>query len=101
MSFVIDNKKRGSVGEKLKEKILSGSKLSIVSAYFTIYAYKELKDKLDDIESLDFLFGEPTFLQQMNPELLKQKEKEYFDNNFDKIKQQFIISNHQNNDLLI
>ncbi len=74
MSFVLDNKKRGSVGDKLKENILSGSKLSIVSAYFTIYAYKELKDKLDNIENLNFLFGEPTFLQQMNPELLKQKE---------------------------
>ena len=82
MSFVIDNKKRGSVGDKLKENILSGSKLSIVSAYFTIYAYKELKDKLDNIESLDFLFGEPTFLKQMNPDILKQKEFNIEDSTF-------------------
>ena len=35
-------------------------------------------------------------------ELLKQKEKEYFDNNFEQIKQQFIQSNiSNNNDLLI
>ena len=44
--------------------------------------------------------------KQIKEELLKQKqrklEKEYFDNNFDKIKQQFITSNLNNdNDLLI
>ena len=43
---------------------------------------------------------------QIQKELLKQekqrKEKEYFDNNFDKIKQQFIKSNKSNdNDLII
>jgi len=73
-SFIKDNKKRGTVGDILKEKVMNGSKLSIVSAYFTIYAYKELKDKLDNIENLDFLFGEPTFIKQMNPDQIKQKE---------------------------
>ena len=82
ISFIKDNKKRGSVGDILKNKILNDSKLSIVSAYFTIYAYKELKEKMDDIESLDFLFGEPTFLKQMNPELIKQKEFSLEDNTY-------------------
>ena len=72
--YIKDNKKRGSIGELLKEKISDGSKLSIVSAYFTIYAYKELKNNFDNIEKLDFLFGEPTFIKQMNPDILKQKE---------------------------
>lgn len=66
-SSIRDNKERGSVGDFLKSNIDSDSKLSIVSAYFTIYAYYNLKDKLDNIEELRFLFGEPTFIQSIDP----------------------------------
>ena len=55
-----DNHTRGSVAEFLKAKIQIGSKLSVVSAYFTIYAYDALKDCLNPIDHLDFLFGEPS-----------------------------------------
>jgi len=34
-----DNHTRGSVAEFLTEKIHDGSRLSVVSAYFTVYAY--------------------------------------------------------------
>ena len=54
-----DNYRRGTVADFLIEKIQCGSRLSGVSAYFTIYAYDALKDCLDRIEHLDFLFGEP------------------------------------------
>ena len=39
---LLDNKQNGKVGDELKEDIKTNSKLSIISAYFTIYAYKEL-----------------------------------------------------------
>jgi len=42
-SAIKDNQSRGKVGDFLKDKIQVGSKLSIVSAYFTIYAYEQLK----------------------------------------------------------
>ena len=70
-----DNHKRGCVGDFLKQQIDEGSNLSIVSAYFTIYAYQRLKDNLDNIESLDFLFGEPTFIKNIDP--LKTDRKEF------------------------
>jgi len=41
-SSIRDNQGRGKVGDFLKDKIQAGSKLSIVSAYFTIYAYEHL-----------------------------------------------------------
>ena len=66
-SGIRDNHKRGTIGDFLREKINSDSKLSIVSAYFTIYAYHNLKDELDQIEKLDFLFGEPRFVTQLYP----------------------------------
>jgi len=44
-----DNYRRGTIADFLIEKIQCGSRLSGVSAYFTIYAYDALKDCLDRI----------------------------------------------------
>ena len=41
-SSIRDNHKRGTVGDFLIDNIKNGSELSIVSAYFTIYAYEKL-----------------------------------------------------------
>ena len=74
-SGIRDNYKRGSVADFLREKIQEGSLLSIVSAYFTIYAYDQLKDKLNNIEHLYFLFGEPSFIKSIDP--LRTDKKAY------------------------
>jgi len=63
-----DNHKYGSVGDFLKEHITEDSSISIVSAFFTIYAYKHLEQKLDGIKNLRFLFGEPRFIKALDPE---------------------------------
>jgi len=62
-SGIRDNCLRGSVGEFLQSRIREGSELSFVSAYFTIYAFQALRDKLTDIGHLNFLLGEPRFIQ--------------------------------------
>jgi hypothetical protein len=72
-SGIRDNHKRGAVADFLKAKIQSGSRLSVVSAYFTIYAYDSLREKLDQIEHLDFLFGEPRFISSLDPEKTEKK----------------------------
>ena len=63
-----DNHRRGSVGEFLRENIRPDAQLSIVSAYFTIYAYEALQHQLDGIADLRFLFGDPQFLGSLDPE---------------------------------
>lgn len=60
---LLDNKAQGKVIDKLKENIKTGTKLSIISAYFTIYAYEELRKELNKIDSLRLLFSEPTFIK--------------------------------------
>ena len=72
-SGIWDNHHRGSIGNFLKEKILQDSDLSFVSAYFTIYAYAALKDQLDQINHLRFLFGEPQFIQSLDPDKTEKK----------------------------
>jgi hypothetical protein len=66
-SGIRDNYRRGTVGDFLKAKIRPDSSLSIVSAYFTIYAYGALKEQLKKIAGLRFLFGEPRFVKSVNP----------------------------------
>ena len=72
-SGIWDNHHRGSIGEFLKEKILQDSNLSFVSAYFTIYAYASLKDQLDQVSHLRFLFGEPQFIRSLDPDKTEKK----------------------------
>ena len=40
---MIDNKRNGKVSDELRENLRKGSKLSVISAYFTIYAFNDLK----------------------------------------------------------
>lgn len=74
LSSIRDNKNRGSVGQFLRENIKSDSDLSIVSAYFTIYAYSHLKYELDSISKLKFLFGEPTFIKALDPTKVNKRD---------------------------
>lgn len=73
LSGIRDNLNRGTVGDFLKEKIKHGSTLSIVSAYFTIYAFEGLKTQLLAIDSLQFLFGEPRFVTALDPDKSDKK----------------------------
>ena len=60
---LLDNKTQGKVIDKLREDLKSGTKLSIISAYFTIFAYQELRKELNKIDSLRLLFSMPTFVE--------------------------------------
>lgn len=72
-SGIRDNYSRGTVADFLKTNVQDGSRLSIVSAFFTIYAYDGLKERLDRIDHLDFLFGEPRFLRSLDPDKTEKK----------------------------
>ena len=73
ISGIRDNYLRGAVGDFLLEKIREGSDLSVVSAYFTIYAFGALQKRLVEIDRMRFLFGEPRFLQSLDPERTDKK----------------------------
>mgnify|MGYP003333914691 CR=1 FL=1 len=74
LSSIRDNRDRGSVGQFLRDNIKAGSDLSFVSAYFTIYAYHNLKDELNNINELKFLFGEPTFIKSLDPNKTNKRD---------------------------
>ena len=59
-SGIFDNKNDLLIDD-LKEKICDGSKISVVAASFSIYAYEALKDELNKIDEMKFIFNSPTF----------------------------------------
>ena len=74
-SRIRDNNEYGKVADFLRDKIQPGSSLSIVSAYFTIYAFDKLRSELADIKELRFLFGDPSVVDAMDP---RKKESKSF-----------------------
>src|SRR4030042_4839622 len=73
-SSIRDNHYFGTVGDFLKNSIVNNSDVSIVSAYFTIYAYNYMKSHLDNVNHLRFLFGEPTFIKSLDPEKVNTRD---------------------------
>ena len=61
---ILDNKQQGRVVDELRLGLHPGAKLSVISAYFTIYAYEALKKELADIEEMRFIFTTPSYIKQ-------------------------------------
>ena len=62
------------VRDDMLSTIRKGSKLSIAAAYFSMYAYKELKKQLEEIDECRFIFTSPTFIKEKTE---KQKREFY------------------------
>lgn len=80
-STIRDNHSHGTVGDFLKKHLKDQSNVAVVSAYFTLFAYQHLKDNLDNIDELRFLFGEPTFIKSIDPEKTNYREFKIEDDN--------------------
>ena len=62
----LDNTGTQRLGDALGEAIGEGAKLSIISSFFTVFAYGELREELQRVEELRFIFSEPTFAKLMD-----------------------------------
>lgn len=62
------------VRDDMISTISNGSKISIAAACFSIYAYKELKNQLEQIDECRFIFTAPTFIKEKTE---KQKREFY------------------------
>ncbi len=76
---IIDNRRGRKVVDFLQQKMTNNSEVSVVSAYFTIYAFGAMREELEGLGQLRFLFGEPSFLSQVNPEVTASKAFEIGD----------------------
>jgi len=58
--------------DDLAQVLKKGSKVAIAAAYFSIYAYDELKTQLEQIDELKFLFTSPTFTAEKGKKELRE-----------------------------
>lgn len=60
-----------NINETVKEDLLltihKNSKISVAAASFLMYAYKDSKKQLKDIEAIHFIFTSPTFITEKTP----------------------------------
>lgn len=60
--------------DDLRATIRPGSKLSLVASTFSIYAYQALREELEGIEELRFVFSAPTFVAEQT----EQARREFY-----------------------
>ena len=60
---MIDNKNQNTVFNELNQYVNFNSRLSVISGYFSIYAYYKLKDKFEQIDNMRFIFTVPSFIK--------------------------------------
>ena len=70
---VINNTSK-TLRDDLSVEIKEGSKQSIAAACFSIYAFQALKDELQGIDELRFVFTSPTFVT----EKAKKEKREFY-----------------------
>ena len=63
MIKVIDNV-NSILRDDLAETVHRGGKISIAAAYFSMYAYRELKKQLENVDEFRFIFTSPTFIKE-------------------------------------
>ncbi|TSI07647.1 helicase-related protein [Lysinibacillus sp. BW-2-10] len=58
---LVDNKGENTLLQVVKNEVKKGSKIAVASAYFSIYAFEELKKELQKSKEFRFLYTGPTF----------------------------------------
>ena len=74
MSIVLDSSKIGSVADYIKQNTKKGASIYVSSEVFTIFAYQELMNILNECSSFKFLYKEPTFLKEGNDKQVREFE---------------------------
>lgn len=74
MDVKVFNNTSDIVRDDLVQTIRKGSKLSIAAAFFSMYAYKELKEQLESVEEFRFIFTSPTFVAEKN----EKRKREFY-----------------------
>jgi len=64
-------------GDDLKTGLKQGSKLKVAASCFSIYAYEALKQELETIDSLEFIFTAPTFVPEEATDRMKKVHREF------------------------
>ncbi|WP_108880106.1 helicase-related protein [Anderseniella sp. Alg231-50] len=74
--LVIDNINQ-IFGDDLKTKLIPGAKLRVAAANFSMFAYEVLKDELEKVDELQFIFTSSTFTPSQQTDSNKRAHREF------------------------
>ena len=64
-------------GDDLKQALKPGARLKVAASCFSMYAFEALKDELEQIEELQFIFTSPTFVADEVTDKIRKERKEF------------------------
>lgn len=73
---ILDNVSR-FLGDDLKRSIIPGTKVAIAASSFSIYAFEALRQELEQVESLQFIFTTPTFVPSEVTDRARRELREF------------------------
>jgi hypothetical protein len=73
---VIDNVYR-FLGDDLKRTIVPNARVAIAASTFSIYAFEALKEELESVETLQFIFTPPTFVPSEVTDRTRREVREF------------------------
>jgi hypothetical protein len=74
---IIDNVNE-LLGEDLKVEIVPGSKVRIAASTFSIFAFEALREELERIGELEFIFTSPSFVTAKATDRLPKERREFY-----------------------
>ncbi len=74
---IIDNVNE-LLGDDLRKQVVAGSRLRIAASTFSIFAYAALREELERIDGLDFIFTSPSFVTDEATDPLPKTRREFF-----------------------
>ncbi len=66
------------LGDSLKQTLKPKGKLQIAASCFSVFAYEALKEELEKVESVEFIFTSPTFVNGLATDKLPKEKREFF-----------------------
>ncbi|MGP5032989.1 helicase-related protein [Glutamicibacter arilaitensis] len=66
------------LGDDLKNELYAGSKVRIAASTFSIFAFEALRDELEKIDELEFVFTSPSFGSTATGDKIRKERREFF-----------------------
>lgn len=66
------------LGDSLKETLKPGGRLKIAASCFSMFAYEALRDELEKLEAVEFIFTSPTFAHGESTDKIRKERREFF-----------------------
>ena len=66
------------LGDSLKDTLQPGGKLKIAASCFSMFAYEALREELETLDSVEFIFTSPTFAHGESTDKIRKERREFF-----------------------